>query len=94
MPQTVCPAAGTMFTPSGFSPHLASTCSEADPEEEEGPEEARGPGACAADGPPITSASLDTLIQHLVPTADYYPEVNTTLVVVAPASEVEIVVGI
>uniref|UniRef100_A0A673YH77 RasGEF domain family member 1C n=1 Tax=Salmo trutta TaxID=8032 RepID=A0A673YH77_SALTR len=62
MPQTVCPAAGTMFTPSGFSPHLASTCSEADPViEDEG-------------GPSITSASLDTLIQHLVPTTDYYPE--------------------
>ncbi|CAB1325213.1 unnamed protein product [Coregonus sp. 'balchen'] len=74
MPQTVFPAAGTMFTPSGFSPHLASTCSEADPEEEESPKEARGPGACLVDGPPITSASLDTLIQHLVPTADYYPE--------------------
>lgn len=27
------------------------------------------------DGPP-SSASLDTLIQHLVPTADYYPEVG------------------
>uniref|UniRef100_A0A8C8FN45 Ras-GEF domain-containing protein n=1 Tax=Oncorhynchus tshawytscha TaxID=74940 RepID=A0A8C8FN45_ONCTS len=76
MPQTVCPAAGTMFTPSGFSPHLASTCSEADPviEDEGGPQEARGPGACLAEGPPITSASLDTLIQHLVPTTDYYPE--------------------
>uniref|UniRef100_A0A673YGU0 RasGEF domain family member 1C n=1 Tax=Salmo trutta TaxID=8032 RepID=A0A673YGU0_SALTR len=76
MPQTVCPAAGTMFTPSGFSPHLASTCSEADPviEDEGGPQEAQGPGACLAEGPSITSASLDTLIQHLVPTTDYYPE--------------------
>lgn len=27
------------------------------------------------DGAP-SSASLDTLIQHLVPTADYYPEVG------------------
>uniref|UniRef100_A0A7N9AR21 RasGEF domain family member 1C n=1 Tax=Mastacembelus armatus TaxID=205130 RepID=A0A7N9AR21_9TELE len=70
MPQTVC--SGTMFTtPSGFSPHLAC----ADPgEEEEAPQEGSGPGACLADGPPITSASLDTLIQNLVPTADYYPE--------------------
>lgn len=72
MPQTVC--SGTMFTtPSGFSPHLA--CAEPG-EEEEAPQEGPGPGACLADGPPITSASLDTLIQNLVPTADYYPEVN------------------
>lgn len=75
MPQTVCP--GTMFTtPSGFSPHLA--CAEPG-EEEEAPQEGPGPGACLADGPPITSASLDTLIQNLVPTADYYPEVRYTL---------------
>lgn len=73
MPQTVC--SGTMFTtPSGFSPHLA--CAEPGEEEEEAPQEGPGPGACLADGPPITSASLDTLIQNLVPTADYYPEVN------------------
>lgn len=72
MPQTVC--SGTMFTtPSGFSPHLA--CAEPG-EEEEAAQEGQGPGACLADGPPITSASLDTLIQNLVPTADYYPEVN------------------
>ncbi|CAG01198.1 unnamed protein product [Tetraodon nigroviridis] len=71
MPQTVC--SGTMFTtPSGFSPHLA--CAEPGEEEEEAPQEGPGPGACLADGPPITSASLDTLIQNLVPTADYYPE--------------------
>lgn len=64
-----------MFTtPSGFSPHLA--CAEPGEEEEEAPQEGPGPGACLADGPPITSASLDTLIQNLVPTADYYPEVN------------------
>lgn len=64
---------GTMFTtPSGFSPHLA--CAEPG-EEEEAPQEGPGPGACLADGPPITSASLDTLIQNLVPTTDYYPEV-------------------
>lgn len=73
MPQTAC--SGTMFTtPSGFSPHLAC----AEPGEEEAPQEGPGPGpgACLADGPPITSASLDTLIQNLVPTADYYPEVK------------------
>ncbi|KAA8589000.1 hypothetical protein FQN60_010345 [Etheostoma spectabile] len=70
MPQTVC--SGTMFTtPSGFSPHLA--CAERE-EEEDAPQEGPGPGACLADGPPITSASLDTLIHNLVPTADYYPE--------------------
>uniref|UniRef100_A0A673AWP8 RasGEF domain family member 1C n=1 Tax=Sphaeramia orbicularis TaxID=375764 RepID=A0A673AWP8_9TELE len=62
-----------MFTtPSGFSPHLA--CAEPGEEEEEAPQEGPGPGACLADGPAITSASLDTLIQNLVPTADYYPE--------------------
>lgn len=71
MPQTVC--SGTMFTtPSGYSPHLAC----AEPGEEEAPQEGPGPGTGLADGPPITSASLDTLIQNLVPTADYYPEVN------------------
>uniref|UniRef100_A0A8C7ZLG2 RasGEF domain family member 1C n=1 Tax=Oryzias sinensis TaxID=183150 RepID=A0A8C7ZLG2_9TELE len=62
-----------MFTtPAGFSPHLA--CAEPGEEEEEAPQEGPGPGACLAEGPPITSASLDTLIQNLVPTADYYPE--------------------
>lgn len=64
-----------MFTtPTGFSPHLA--CAEPGEEEEEAPQEAPGPGACLVEGPPITSASLDTLIQNLVPTADYYPEVQ------------------
>ena len=74
MPQTACP--GTMFnTPSGFSSHLA--CAEPGEEEEEGaPQSDPRPGACLAEGPAITSASLDTLIQNLVPTADYYPEVN------------------
>jgi len=63
-----------MFTtPSVFSPHLA--CAEPG-EEEEAPQEGPEPGACLADGPPITTASLDTLIQNLVPTADYYPEVK------------------
>ncbi|MEQ2217415.1 hypothetical protein XENOCAPTIV_009295 [Xenoophorus captivus] len=72
MPQTVC--SGTMFTtPSGFSPHLA--CAEpGEQEEEEAPQESPGPAACLTDGPPFTSASLETLIQNLVPTADYYPE--------------------
>lgn len=75
MPQTVC--SGIMFTtPSGFSPHLA--CAEP-VEEEVAPREGPEPGASLADGPPITSASLDTLIQNLVPTADYYPEVNDNL---------------
>uniref|UniRef100_A0A8C6UYH6 RasGEF domain family member 1C n=1 Tax=Neogobius melanostomus TaxID=47308 RepID=A0A8C6UYH6_9GOBI len=61
-----------MFSaPTGFSPHLA--CAEPE-EEEEAPQEGPGRGACLSDGPPITSASLDTLIQNLVPTADYYPE--------------------
>uniref|UniRef100_A0A8C6UXD2 RasGEF domain family member 1C n=1 Tax=Neogobius melanostomus TaxID=47308 RepID=A0A8C6UXD2_9GOBI len=70
MPQTVC--SSTMFSaPTGFSPHLA--CAEPE-EEEEAPQEGPGRGACLSDGPPITSASLDTLIQNLVPTADYYPE--------------------
>ncbi|KAK9517988.1 hypothetical protein VZT92_023317 [Zoarces viviparus] len=74
MPQTVC--SGTMFTtPSGFSPHLAcAEPGEEEEEEEEAQQEGPGPGACLADGPPITSASLDTLIHNLVPTADYYPE--------------------
>ncbi|MEQ2225121.1 Ras-GEF domain-containing member 1C [Ilyodon furcidens] len=63
-----------MFTtPSGFNPHLA--CAEpGEEEEEEAPQESPGPAACLTDGPPFTSASLETLIQNLVPTADYYPE--------------------
>lgn len=86
MPQTVC--SGTMFTtPSGFSPHLA--CAEPG-EEEEAPQEGPGPGACLADGPPITSASLDTLIQNLVPTADYYPEVNSYSSVSSSTSDVRV----
>ncbi|XP_067103738.1 LOW QUALITY PROTEIN: ras-GEF domain-containing family member 1C-like [Osmerus mordax] len=72
MPQTVCP--GSMFTPPGFSRHMA--CAEPELEEEEEAPQGQGPqpGAGLAHGPPITSASLDTLIQHLVPTDDYYPE--------------------
>lgn len=84
----MCP--GTMFTtPSGFSPHLA--CAEPG-EEEEAPQEGPGPGACLADGPPITSASLDTLIQNLVPTADYYPEVQNTSLVTRSAVSLSSVV--
>ncbi|KAJ8337549.1 hypothetical protein SKAU_G00365150 [Synaphobranchus kaupii] len=74
MPQTLC--SSTMFTPSGFSPHLVS--SEDPPEEGPGPGSGPGPGPELAEGPLLTSASLDTLIQHLVPTADYYPEVSTS----------------
>uniref|UniRef100_A0A8C9VUB7 RasGEF domain family member 1C n=1 Tax=Scleropages formosus TaxID=113540 RepID=A0A8C9VUB7_SCLFO len=64
MPQTLC--SSTMFTPSGFSPHLVPG--------EESPQDGPGPGPGIPEGPQLTSASLDTLIQHLVPTADYYPE--------------------
>lgn len=72
-----------MFTtPSGFSPHLA--CAEEE-EEEETAQEGQGPAACLADGPPISSASLETLIQNLVPTADYYPEVKGTSITLGGA---------
>ncbi|KAJ8405507.1 hypothetical protein AAFF_G00319800 [Aldrovandia affinis] len=64
MPQTLC--SSTMFTPSGFSPHLVSS--------EDPPQDGPGPGPGPGEGPLLTSASLDTLIQHLVPTAEYYPE--------------------
>ncbi|XP_012697559.2 ras-GEF domain-containing family member 1C [Clupea harengus] len=64
MPQTACPS--TMFAPSGMGPPLASG--------EEPPQEGPGPGTGFSESPPISSASLDTLIQHLVPTTDYYPE--------------------
>ncbi|XP_048883630.1 ras-GEF domain-containing family member 1C-like isoform X1 [Brienomyrus brachyistius] len=64
MPQTLC--SSSMFTPSGFSPHLVPG--------EEPPQDGPGPGPGIPEGPQLTSASLDTLIQHLVPTADYYPE--------------------
>ncbi|XP_035264169.1 ras-GEF domain-containing family member 1C-like [Anguilla rostrata] len=66
MPQTLC--SSTMFTPSGFSPHLVPS------EDPQGEGPGPGPGPELAEGPLLTSASLDTLIQHLVPTADYYPE--------------------
>lgn len=64
MPQTLC--SSTMFAPSGLGPPLASG--------EGPPQEGPGPGTGFGESPPISSASLDTLIQNLVPTTDYYPE--------------------
>ncbi|XP_020638313.3 ras-GEF domain-containing family member 1C isoform X3 [Pogona vitticeps] len=52
----------SMFTPCGFSPHHLHPSKEGN----EG-------GLIFQDGN-LTSASLDALIQHLTPTADYYPE--------------------
>ncbi|XP_074068323.1 ras-GEF domain-containing family member 1C isoform X4 [Macrotis lagotis] len=49
----------SMVTPCGFSPHLHSSG-------EQG-------GLIFQDGN-LSSASLDALIQHLIPTTDYYPE--------------------
>ncbi|KAH0629812.1 hypothetical protein JD844_012210 [Phrynosoma platyrhinos] len=60
MPQTLSSA--SMFTPCGFSPHHLHPSKDDD----EG-------GLIFQDGN-LTSASLDALIQHLTPTADYYPE--------------------
>ncbi|XP_074816467.1 ras-GEF domain-containing family member 1C isoform X2 [Natator depressus] len=59
MPQTL--SSISMFTPSGFSPHLHSA-----KEDDQG-------GLIFQDGN-LASASLDALIQHLIPTTDYYPE--------------------
>ncbi|KAK1161047.1 ras-GEF domain-containing family member 1C-like isoform X1 [Acipenser oxyrinchus oxyrinchus] len=59
MPQTL--SSTSMFTPSGFSPHLQP------------PKESDQGGLIFQDGN-LTSASLDALIQHLVPTTEYYPE--------------------
>ncbi|PKU35551.1 ras-gef domain-containing family member hypothetical protein [Limosa lapponica baueri] len=59
MPQTL--SSTSMFTPCGFSPHLHTS-----KEDEQG-------GLIFQDGN-LTSASLDALIQHLIPTTDYYPE--------------------
>uniref|UniRef100_A0A8C3LJ54 RasGEF domain family member 1C n=1 Tax=Chrysolophus pictus TaxID=9089 RepID=A0A8C3LJ54_CHRPC len=59
MPQTLSPT--SMFTPCSFSPHLHTS-----KEDEQG-------GLIFQDGN-LTSASLDALIQHLIPTTDYYPE--------------------
>lgn len=55
----------SMFTPCGFSPHHLHPSKE----DNEG-------GLIFQDGN-LTSASLDALVQHLTPTADYYPEVST-----------------
>uniref|UniRef100_A0A8C5S163 N-terminal Ras-GEF domain-containing protein n=1 Tax=Laticauda laticaudata TaxID=8630 RepID=A0A8C5S163_LATLA len=60
MPQMLSSA--SMFTSCGFSPHHLHPSKEDD----EG-------GLIFQDGN-LTSASLDALIQHLIPTADYYPE--------------------
>ncbi|NWZ20757.1 RGF1C protein, partial [Asarcornis scutulata] len=59
MPQTL--TSTSMFTPCSFSPHLHTA-----KEDEQG-------GLIFQDGN-LTSASLDALIQHLIPTTDYYPE--------------------
>ncbi|OXB54884.1 hypothetical protein ASZ78_016597, partial [Callipepla squamata] len=59
MPQTL--SSTSMFTPCSFSPHLHTS-----KEDEQG-------GLIFQDGN-LTSASLDALIQHLIPTTDYYPE--------------------
>lgn len=61
MPQTL--TSTSMFTPCSFSPHLHTA-----KEDEQG-------GLIFQDGN-LTSASLDALIQHLIPTTDYYPEVS------------------
>nr|XP_033783484.1 ras-GEF domain-containing family member 1C [Geotrypetes seraphini]XP_033783485.1 ras-GEF domain-containing family member 1C [Geotrypetes seraphini]XP_033783486.1 ras-GEF domain-containing family member 1C [Geotrypetes seraphini] len=58
MPQTS--SSSNMFTPCGFSPHVHSS------KEDQG-------GLTFQDGN-LISASLDALIQHLIPTVDYYPE--------------------
>lgn len=63
MPQTL--SSTSMFTPCGFSPHLHTA-----KEDEQG-------GLIFQDGN-LTSASLDALIQHLIPTTDYYPEVSNS----------------
>lgn len=63
MPQTL--SSTSMFTPCGFSPHLHTS-----KEGEQG-------GLIFQDGN-LTSASLDALIQHLIPTTDYYLEVSNS----------------
>lgn len=73
MPQTLSSA--SMFTSCGFSPHHLHPSKEDD----EG-------GLIFQDGN-LTSASLDALIQHLIPTADYYPEVNIWLLWAAICSD-------
>ncbi|KAF7249270.1 Ras-GEF domain-containing family member 1C [Varanus komodoensis] len=60
MPQTL--SSTSMFTPCGFSPHHLH------------PSKEDGEGGLIFQDGNLTSASLDALIQHLIPTADYYPE--------------------
>ncbi|KAL0608263.1 Ras-GEF domain-containing family member 1C, partial [Plecturocebus cupreus] len=59
MPQTL--SASNMVTPGSLSPPRTE------------PTDVEQAGQPLLDGAP-SSASLETLIQHLVPTADYYPE--------------------
>lgn len=61
MPQTL--SASDMVTPGSLSPPTTE------------PTDGEQAGQPLLDGAP-SSASLETLIQHLVPTADYYPEVG------------------
>lgn len=61
MPRTL--SATDMVTPGSLSPPPTEST------------EGEQAGQPLLDGAP-SSASLDTLIQHLVPTADYYPEVG------------------
>lgn len=61
MPRTL--SASDMVTPGSLSPPPTEST------------EGEQAGQPLLDGAP-SSASLDTLIQHLVPTADYYPEVG------------------
>lgn len=64
MPRTL--TASDMVTPGSLSPPPTEST------------EGEQAGQPLLDGAP-SSASLDTLIQHLVPTADYYPEVGDPL---------------
>lgn len=64
MPRTL--TASDMVTPGSLSPPPTEST------------EGEQAGQPLLDGAP-SSASLDTLIQHLVPTADYYPEVGEPL---------------
>lgn len=61
MPRTL--TASDMVTPGSLSPPPTEST------------EGEQAGQSLLDGAP-SSASLETLIQHLVPTADYYPEVG------------------
>lgn len=61
MPRTL--STSDMVTPGSLSPSPSE------------PTDGEQAGQPLLDGA-MSSASLDTLIQHLVPTADYYPEVG------------------